>query len=352
MDPYETLGVSSDASKEEIKKAYKRLAKKYHPDLNKEEGSEKKFKEVNEAFSILNDDSKKRQYDQFGSDAFRGGGGYQDFGADFNFGGFSDIFESFFGGGFGGSRRQRRGRDLRFEIEIDLEEAASGLEKTFELKKNVKCDDCNGMGGTGREACPDCGGQGVRTEARRTAFGIFQTQTACRTCEGTGKVYRNVCEACMGRGFVKRNKKLKISIPAGIYDGGQIRLTGEGEPGPRGAEPGDLYVRVMIRPHKFFERERDDIWLELPLSFPQSALGTEVEVPTLQGRSKLKIPSGTESGTVLRMRGKGIPHLNSYGAGDQNVKVQVLTPKLSRKAKKLVKDLEKEMGKAAKPQEF
>ena len=352
-DPYETLGVGKNASKEEVKKAYKTLAKKYHPDLNKDGGAEAKFKEISQAFSVLNDDQKRQQYDQFGSAAFKNGGN-SDFGADFNFGNMDDIgdiFESFFGGRFGGNRRKpQRGSDLQFEIEIELEEAAKGMTKTFELNKNVRCDDCSGQGGSESIRCPDCNGHGYQTVQRRTVFGIFQSQAQCRACKGKGEVYKFECKSCHGTGLEKKKKKIKIDIPAGIDDGNQMRVQGEGEAGPQGASPGDLYVRVNVRPHEYFKRVRDDILVEVPISFTQAALGASIDVPTLHGKASLKIPSGTQTGTVFRMAGKGIPHLNKYGTGDQNVRVYVDVPKLSKKQKKIVEELEKELGKSAEPQ--
>ncbi|MBU1975355.1 MAG: molecular chaperone DnaJ [Nanoarchaeota archaeon] len=355
-DPYEILGVSKNASKEDIKKAYKKLAKKYHPDLNKEEGSDAKFKELNNAFSILNDDQKRSQYDQFGGDAFKygqggpGAGGFGDFGADFGFG---DIFETFFGGGGGGSRRRRteRGSDLLFDVDIELEDAAFGLTKTFELKKNETCSDCSGKGGSNPIKCSDCGGSGVVTEQRRTMFGIFQTQSPCRACQGKGEQFKNTCTTCHGEGRAKQKKKLEIKIPAGVQDGNQVRLPGEGEAGKQGAPAGNLYVRVHIKPHEFFERIDDDVLLEVPISFTQAALGAEIKVPTLEGKANLKIDPGTQSGTVFRMKGKGIPHIRGYGSGDQNVRVHVNIPKkLSRKQKNIIEDLKKELGKDAEPQ--
>jgi molecular chaperone DnaJ len=353
-DYYKTLGVGKNASKEDLKKAYKNLAKKYHPDLNKEAGAEEKFKELNEAFSVLADDQRRGQYDQFGSDAFKQGGpqdfsGFGDFGADFDFG---DIFETFFGRSSGGGRTQRRGEDLQFDIEITLEEAAFGVKKTFELKKNELCPDCGGKGGSGEERCADCGGSGVYREQRRTPFGIFQTQTTCRECQGSGIIFKHICTGCQGAGVSKKKKKLEIEIPAGIEDGNQIRIPGEGEASRKGGVPGNLYVRVSIKPHEYFKRTRDDILLDVPISFSQAVFGDEVTVPTLNGEATLTIPSGTQTGTVFKMRGKGMRNIRGAGVGDEYVKVFVQVPsKLSKKQEELLQEFTKEAGeKVAKPQ--
>ncbi|MFH1916277.1 MAG: molecular chaperone DnaJ [Nanoarchaeota archaeon] len=356
-DYYKTLGIDKAASKEDIKKAYKNLAKKYHPDLNKDAGAESKFKEINEAFSVLADEQKRSQYDQFGPDGFKFNGGqdFSNFGADFDF---NDIFESFFGGGFGGgfgstgrSERRRRGQDLQFDIEITLEEAAFGIKKTFEIKKRDPCEECAGHGGTDSTRCPSCQGSGIYREQRRTPLGIFQTQTTCRECQGQGEAYKNVCTSCSGNGVVAKKKKLEIQIPAGIEEGNQIRLSNEGEAG-RGAPPGDLYVRIHIKQHEFFKRARDDIHIDVPISFAQATLGDEITVPTLHGEAKLKIPSGTQTGTSFRMRGKGIDNLNQYGTGDQYVKVYVSVPtKLSKREKEILEEFSKTSGdKISRPQ--
>lgn len=353
-DYYKILGVGKNASKDDIKKAYKTLAKKYHPDLNKEAGSEEKFKELNEAVSVLADDQRKHQYDQFGSDAFKQGGqqdfsGFGDFGADFDF---NDIFETFFGRSNGGGRARARGEDLQFEIEITLEEAAFGVKKTFELKKNESCQACGGKGGSGEERCADCRGSGMYVEQRRTPFGIFQTQVTCRACQGQGHVFRNICTTCQGAGVAKRKKKLEIEVPAGIEDGNQMRINGEGEASRKGGIPGNLYVRISIIPHEFFKRSHDDIMLDVPISFSQAVFGDEVNVPTLDGVAKLTIPSGTQTGTVFKMRGKGIKNIRGSGVGDEYVKVFVQIPtKISRKQEELLQEFTKEGGeKVAKPQ--
>lgn len=354
-DYYETLGVSRDASKEEIKRAYKKLAKKYHPDLNKSEDASDKFKELNEAAAILGDDQKKQNYDQFGTADFSnmGGGGFDS--SDFaNFGfDFGEIFDQFFGGRFGGGGRRRssstRGDNLRFDLEITLEEAAKGTKKTVVIPRHETCAKCNGLGGTDAKECPECHGAGVLKQTSRTPFGIFSTTRTCRTCDGVGEVVKNICEHCDGIGKVKNNKKLEIEIPAGVEEGTRLRVSEEGEAGDRGGPSGDLYVLIHVQEHKIFKRRGNDIYLEYPLSFSEAALGTTIEIPTLEGKAKLKIPSGTQPGTVFRMKGKGIPDLHGYGQGNQNVIVIVKIPeKLTKKQKELLKEFDKESKKKKK----
>ncbi|MFH1400344.1 MAG: molecular chaperone DnaJ [Nanoarchaeota archaeon] len=347
-DYYATLGVDRSASKEEIKKAYKKLAKQHHPDMNKDSQSGEKFKEINEAASVLGDDEKRRQYDQMGSDAFKYGASsdFSDFGygdaASFDFG---DIFDAFFGGGRRSQRRVRRGADLRYEMEITLNDAAFGVKRRIEIAKDESCGDCQGKGGTGIKRCATCGGQGVVTSTRQTPFGMFSTQTACRACQGRGETYTDQCAACKGRGIIAVRKRIDVQIPAGIEQGSQIRMSGEGEAGPHGAMPGDLYVRIHIQPHKVFRRDGDDIFVEVPIGFVQASLGDEIDVPTLEGRAKLKIPAGTQSGTIFKMKGKGITHLNAYGRGAQNVRVHVEVPtSLNRKQKAALEQFDQEMG--------
>lgn len=361
-DYYDTLGVTRDSSKEEIRKAYKKLAKKYHPDLNKDDSSaEKKFKEINEAAAILSDDTKRQQFDQYGSESFKQGGGSSANYSNFDFssfgGNFDDIFDhlgDIFGGSFGGrssqKRSQRRGHDLQAEIEITLDEVAKGTKKVLQIRKNEKCSDCEGKGGTGLESCSNCHGSGSIRDARRTPFGIFQTTSPCRTCAGSGEVIRNVCGGCKGNGMVKSEKKLEVDIPEGIENGSRLRLSDEGEAGYRGGPSGDLYVIVHVKPHEIFERHDEDIYLEVPISIVEASLGDKIEVPTLDGKASLKIPAGTQSETIFKMKGKGLPYLHSYGEGDQLVKVIVQTPeKLSKKQKKLVEELGKELGDKVEP---
>ncbi len=365
-DYYKVLGVEKNASKEDIKKAYKRLAKKFHPDLNKEPDATEKFKEINEAASVLGDEQKRTQYDQYGdADAFKQASGFsgfdpkdfgfnRDFGEDFDFG---DIFDMFFGGGQSGfTRRGRhdyRGSDLRFDMSLDLQDVSSGVEKTIILERLDKCPDCKGEGTKSSSdiiICNSCRGSGRVTSSRRTAFGIFQTVTTCNECHGEGKTIKNPCKTCKGKGRMQKEARIKINIPAGVDDGTRLRVSGEGDSGVRGYASGDLYVIIHVKPHKLFERDGDDIFMETPISFTQAALGDVIDVPTIDGKTKLKIPPGTQTNTVFRLKGYGLPHLNRYGKGDQNVKVIIQTPEnLSRKQKELLEQFAEESGDAAQP---
>jgi molecular chaperone DnaJ len=351
-DYYKILGVSENASKEDIKKAYKRLAKKYHPDLNKSDpDAAEKFKEINEAASVLGDEKKRAQYDRFGStsEGFGGGTGgfdFSDFGfSDFGFD-FEDIFDTFFSRGFGRhSRGPRRGADLRYDLEITLEEAAFGTKKNIVVPRMEKCDECNGTGALSDSdinVCDKCNGRGRVQNIKRTPFGIFSTTTTCPKCRGEGKVITKPCPKCNGTGLVHHDRKIEIKIPNGIDDGNELRIPGGGEAGTKNGAPGDLYVVVHIRPHDIFSRSGNDINIEIPISFSQAALGDEINVPTLKGKAKLKIPQGTQTNTIFRMKGKGIPNLHGYGAGSENVQVVVKTPtKLTKKQKELLRELEK-----------
>ncbi|MBN2421799.1 molecular chaperone DnaJ [Candidatus Woesearchaeota archaeon] len=368
-DYYEILGVERNASKDEIKKAYKTLAKKYHPDKHQDskqkKEAEEKFKEINEAAAVLGDEQKRAQYDRFGHAGggfdfsgfdFRDFGGFSDFGADFDFG---DIFDTFFGGGFGGFSRSRRrensyrGADLRFDLNISLEEVAEGVEKTIVIPRFEKCDKCDGKGAAHSGdivTCEVCNGSGRQTTTRRTPFGLFQTTTTCRKCHGEGTIINNPCRLCKGEGRVQKSSKLKIRIPAGVDDNTRLRIAREGEAGIKGGSPGDLYVIIHVMQHKLFEREGDSIFLDVPISFIQAALGDTIEIPTLKGKAKLKIPEGTQTNTVFKIKDKGLPNLNGYGRGSQNVKVIVQTPKrLNKKQKELLNELAKELGEKTTP---
>lgn len=354
-DYYEVLGVGKSASKEEIKKAYRRLAMQYHPDRNKSADAEEKFKEISEAYGVLSDDDKRSMYDRFGhagidgrysrEDIFRGIN-FEDIFGDlgFDFGGLGGIFESFFGGRRY-KRGPRRGADLRANLDITLEEAAKGVEKKLSFSKMEKCDSCGGSGakaGTAPKTCTTCKGQGQVGYTKRTPFGQFTSVTTCNRCGGEGKVIETPCPSCAGNGKVRKPKKLKVKIPPGVDSGSRLRLAGEGEAGERGAPPGDLYVVVYVKPHDLFIREGDDLYLELPLTFSQAALGAKITVPTLNGSAKMRIPPGTQSGTVLRLRGKGMPSMRSYGKGDLHVRVQLVTPrKLNDEQRRLFKELSK-----------
>lgn len=364
-DYYELLGVPRTASIDEIKKAYKKLAKKYHPDLNKSPDATEKFKEINEAASALGDVKKRETYDRFGStgEGFSAGGGGFGFS---DFGGFSgmgaesvdinDLFEQFFGGTFGGSsrgrekRRQRRGSDLVFELEVSLEEAATGVQKTVTIPRMERCPGCSGSGAEthdGIKECGDCGGSGYVQRTQRIAFGTFTTTSACGKCRGSGQVITNPCKACHGKGRVEKVRKIDVKIPAGVDSGHRLRISGEGEAGEHSSQPGDLYIAIRVSPHRLFERRGNDIYAEIPIPFAAAALGGEIEVPTLGGKATLKIPSGTQGNTVFRMAGKGIPDLDTGEKGSENIKVAIAVPeKLSKRQHELLKEFAKEEEKS------
>jgi molecular chaperone DnaJ len=338
-DYYEVLGLTKGASKEEIKKAYRKLSKQYHPDINKESNAVDKFKEITEAYEVLSDDQKRAQYNQFGhANPNQGfGGGADGFG-------FEDIFSSFFGGG---SRRRdpnapRKGEDLQYSMTIDFEEAVFGKETEVEIPKEETCDTCHGNGakpGTKPETCSHCQGTGQLNVTQDTPFGRMVNKRACHHCQGSGKLIKDKCNTCHGQGTVTKRKKIKVSIPAGVDDGQQLRVTGQGEPGKNGGPAGDLYIVFRVRAHERFERDGDDIYFELRLTFPQASLGDEIEVPTVHGKVKLKIPAGTQSGTNFRLKGKGVKNVHGYGMGDQHVVVKIMTPsKLTEKQKQLLRD--------------
>ncbi|MFH0875040.1 MAG: molecular chaperone DnaJ [archaeon] len=369
-DYYETLGIDRNSSKEDIKKAYKRLAKENHPDrfmdANEKKAAEEKFKKINEAAAVLGDDDKRAHYDNYGdadSNYDFSQAGFSDFsrfsgmGADFDFG---DIFDQFFGGGgssFSGGRRRSdfTGDSLRFDLTITLEEVSTGVEKKFSMPRLETCSDCKGSGAKHDAdvgTCQTCNGTGRETVVRRTPFGLFQTSSTCRKCKGEGTVISNPCKTCGGEGRVKTNATLKIRIPAGIESGTRLRVAGEGDAGQRGGQSGDLYVVVQVSPHKIFERQGSDIIVEIPISFTQATLGDTIEVPIINGSTKIKIPEGTQSGTILNLKGKGLPFMDGYGQGSEKIRITVLTPtRLSKKAKDLLKELAKEMGTDSTPNE-
>ncbi len=345
-DFYEILGVAKNASDDEIKKAYRKLAMKYHPDRNPDsKGAEEKFKEAKEAYEMLSDAQKREAYDRFGHagvDPNMGGSGAGGFGA----GGFSDAFGDIFGDIFGGGARQRggpqvyRGADLRYNLEITLEQAANGFDTTIRVPSYSECDTCHGSGakpGTSPTTCGTCGGHGqVRMQQ-----GFFSIQQTCPKCHGTGKVIPDPCTSCSGSGRVKRNKTLEVKIPAGIDDGMRIRSTGNGEPGMNGGPPGDLYVEIHIKQHSVFQRDGDDLHCEMPISFAKAALGGEIEVPTLSGKVSFPVPEGTQTGKTFRLRGKGIKGVRSGFPGDLFCHVLVETPiKLTDKQKDLLRDFD------------
>lgn len=342
-DYYEVLGISKDATPEEIKKTYRRLARKYHPDVNKEPDAAEKFKEVKEAYEVLNDDQKRAQYDRFGHAGTQGQGfGGGGFGAE-DFGGFGDIFDMFFGGG---GRRDpnapRQGNDLQYTMTLDFEEAIFGKETDISIPSEEKCDTCKGSGakpGTKPETCSHCQGSGQLNMEQNTPFGRVVNKRVCHYCSGTGKEIKEKCTTCHGKGTVKKQKKIHIKIPAGIDNGQQIRVAGQGEPGINGGPAGDLYVVVQVKPHEFFQRDGDDIFCDMPITFAQAALGDEIEVPTVHGKVKLKIPAGIQTGKTFRLRGKGVPNVRGYGHGDQNVRIRVITPtNLTERQKELIRE--------------
>ncbi|MDD2211545.1 MAG: molecular chaperone DnaJ [Clostridia bacterium] len=348
-DYYDVLGVQRNAAEAEIKKAYRKLARQYHPDVNPgNQEAEEKFKEINEAYEVLSEPGKRQRYDQFGHagtdpNGFGGFGGFEG-GTAGDFGGFGDIFEMFFGGGAASARQRgpQQGADLRLDLELSFEEAAFGVEKDLEIPRLENCPTCHGSGakpGTSASSCSKCQGTGEVRYTQKTALGHFQTIKTCPQCGGMGKMISTPCPECQGRGHVKRKRKLKIKVPAGVDTGSRIRLSGEGEAGLRGGPPGDVYVYLKVRPHQIFERRGDDIYMEFPVTFVQAALGDEVQVPTLQGKAALKIPEGTQTHTVLRLRGQGIPHLYGSGRGDQYVKIVMITPtKLNEEQKQRLRD--------------
>ncbi|WP_078552766.1 molecular chaperone DnaJ [Bacillus alkalicellulosilyticus] len=349
-DYYDVLGVDKSSGVDEIKKAYRKLARQYHPDVNKAPDATDKFKEVKEAYDVLSDPQKKTHYDQFGhtdpNQGFGGGGGG-------DFGGFSDIFDMFFGGG-GGRRNPnapRQGADLQYTMTVEFKEAVFGKETEIEIPRDEECTTCDGSGakpGTKPETCSHCGGSGQLNVEQNTAFGRIVNRRVCHHCSGTGKFIKDKCRTCGGEGTVRKRKKIKVRVPAGIDHGQQIRITGQGEPGANGGPPGDLYVVFNVKPHEFFERDGDDVFCEMPLTFVQVALGDEIEVPTLEGKIKLKVPAGTQTGTSFRLRGKGVPNVRGRGQGDQHVKVRVITPRnLTDKQKELIREFGMESGNQA-----
>ncbi|MGJ8691174.1 MAG: molecular chaperone DnaJ [Thalassotalea sp.] len=346
-DYYEVLGVSKDASERDVKKAYKRLAMKFHPDRTQgDKGKEEQFKEVKEAYEILNDDQKRAAYDQYGHAAFeQGGHGGGGFGGGQDFGDiFGDVFGDIFGGGRGGGgrgqSRARRGSDLRYNLEMSLEDAVKGKSVELKVPTYVSCDPCSGSGakkGTSAKACSTCNGHG-QVQMRQ---GLFAVQQTCPTCSGQGKVISDPCTSCRGQGRVEKTKTLNAKIPAGVDTGDRIRLTGEGEAGEHGAPAGDLYVQVSVKDHKIFVRDENNLFCEVPISFTTAALGGDIEVPTLEGKVKLKIPKETQTGKMFRLRGKGVKSVRSSVIGDLMCKVVIETPvNLSGAQKDLLKQLE------------
>lgn len=354
-DYYEVLGLNKDADDAAIKKSYRTLAKKYHPDMNPgDKEAETRFKEVNEAYAVLSDSEKRAAYDRMGHAAFEQGGpsgGYGAGGFNMDFGDLGDIFGSMFGGGFGGSstrRGPRHGDDLQATLSLSFEEAAFGCKKEVSYNRIEKCAHCGGSGaaaGTKPETCPTCHGSGQVRTTQRTILGMMQSTRPCDTCRGSGKIVKNPCAECNGKGYVKNRKKLDVTVPAGIADEQRIRLSGQGDEGREGGSPGDLYIYVSVRPHAVFTREGDDLLCELPISFSESALGAEIEVPTLEGKEKYTLPEGTQTGSVFTLRGKGIQNVNGRGKGNLRFTVVVETPKnLNGEQRELLRKLGESFG--------
>lgn len=352
-DYYEVLGLSKGASSDDIKKAFRKLAKKHHPDVNQgDKVSESAFKEVNEAYEVLSDPEKKAKYDQFGHAAFDPqAGGFGGFDG-FDFGGVGDIFESFFGGGFGKSSRTRngpaKGNDLKYNLELSFEEAAFGVEKELSVNRMEGCNTCNGTGskpGTSPSTCKHCNGTGQIQQKQSTPFGQFVNVKTCDLCKGEGKIITEPCTACNGKGKIRNNVKIKVKVPAGIDDGQTISMRGQGEPGIRGGPPGDFYVNIDIKPHPLFQRQGNDIYSEIPVTFTQAALGAELEVHTLDGKVKFMVPEGTQTGSVFKIRGKGVPFLRGSGRGEHFIKVNVIVPKkLNEKQKAALREFAEMTG--------
>ena len=357
-DYYEILGVARGAGVDELKAAYRKLAKQFHPDVNKEPGAEERFKEINEAYAVLSDDQKRAAYDRYGQAGLSGMGA-----SDFSDFGMADIFESFFGGGFGmggggrGARRSpRRGADLRYDLTIEFEEAISGVEKEIEITRQEVCPACKGSGaepGTTPVRCATCKGTGEVRQVRQTFLGSMVNVTTCPTCHGAGETVPTPCHTCNGRTQVRRTHRIPVEVLAGANSGTQIRYAGEGEPGLNGGPTGNLYVVIGVKPHKYFRRRGDDLWVEVAVHMSQAALGAEVILPPVNSvREKLKIPAGTQSGSIFTLRGKGVPHLQRSGRGDMLVIVTAATlTNLNAEQKKHLQELGKNASPEAVPQE-
>lgn len=355
QDYYETLGVSRNASDDEIKAAFRKLARQYHPDVNKEDHAEEKFKEINEAYGVLSDSEKRARYDRYGKAGLGGNGGFHDYTVDFN-----DLFEGLFGGlgGFGGRRSRnapRRGRDLQMQISLTFEEAVFGIEKEIEFSRDETCSRCHGNGAepdTKPVKCSTCNGQGEVRQVRQTFLGQMVQTSTCPTCNGRGDIISSPCKTCRGSGLERKKVNKKVQIPAGVDHGTQIRLNGEGGPGENGGPNGSLFLVLDVRSHQFFKRRENDILLNLDINVAQAVLGAEVDVPTLDGYDKLKIPAGTQPGKVFTMKGKGVPYLRRKDRGNQLVIVNVAVPtKLTKEQRELFEKLAESLGTTVKPQE-
>jgi molecular chaperone DnaJ len=342
-DYYEILGVGKNATQDEIKSAFRKLAKKYHPDVSKEAGASDKFKEAQEAYAVLSDDSKRRQYDQYGHQAFNQNGQ----GFDYSNFDFSDIFGDIFGNsfGFGGSRqsnRPRKGQDTLVRVNLSFEDAVFGTKTNLNLDSTDTCDDCHGKGGHGEHVCSRCRGSGVVNMEQQTMFGTFMTRSTCPSCQGQGKTYDSICNTCRGQGKVRKNKKIEVTIPAGVDSGNQLRVAGKGEAGSNGGPNGDVYLEFIVKEHPIYKRDGNDIYLKLPISITDAVLGCKKDIPTLYGSIKLTIPQGSANGDQHRIKGKGISDVNSARKGDMYVIIEVIIPKkIDRKQKELFDNLAK-----------
>jgi len=355
-DYYEVLGVQRTATADELKSAFRSLARKFHPDVSQEQDAEEKFKEINEAYAVLSDQQKRAAYDRYGHAGVQGGGS-----PDFSSVDFSDIFEEFFGlGGFGRSSQRsrntpRRGADLQMKVELSFEESVFGVDKDVEFTREEVCSNCQGKGaepGTNKVRCTNCKGSGEVRQVRQTILGSMVQVSTCPSCNGAGETISTPCKVCSGRGLDRKTRKKTVNIPAGVDNGNQIRLAGEGQPGVNGGPNGNLYLLIEIKPHKFFRRKENDILLDLNINVAQAALGAEVEVPTVDGPTTLKITPGIQPGKVLRLRSKGVPFLRSSGRGDQLVIINVDIPKaLTSEQRGLFEQLAKSLGSEVRPQE-
>ena len=348
-DYYEVLGVDKNASEADIKSAFRKLAKKYHPDVSKEENAAEKFKEAQEAYAVLSDPEKRKQYDQFGHSAFsgNGAGGFSGF-EGFDFGNVSDIFEDIFGGmGFSTGRNRarnqnspRKGADILHRMTIDFEDAIYGTKRDIKVDVEEACEKCDGKGGFNSKTCSECHGSGTITSEQRTMFGSFLTKTTCPYCKGSGTTFEETCSNCRGRGKVTNKKTITVTIPAGIDNGNRLRISGKGGAGTNGGPNGDLYIEFNVREHDYYQRIDDDIYIELPLTITEATLGSKKEIPTLYGNVDLTIPAGTQNGEKMRLRGKGVENVNTKRKGDMYVITKVIIPeKLDRNQKKLFEEL-------------
>jgi molecular chaperone DnaJ len=345
-DYYEVLGIGRDATDEDIKKAFRKLAFQYHPDHNHEADASEKFKELNEAYEVLSDSTKRSAYDRYGHNTGASLFGRESDGFDFGFG---DIFEAFFGGSTTGTRQApEKGAALQYSISITLSEAAFGCEKELTITRTEYCSECQGTRsktGSQAEHCPNCNGTGQIKRVQSSVFGRFTNITTCPKCRGEGRIVTEPCPKCRGTGREKHQHTIAVKVPAGVTDGNQIRIRGEGDAGYRGGSSGDLFVSLSVLKHEFFKREGDDVYYDLPINFSQAALGTEVVIPTLEGETKIKIPAGCQSGTTFRLRNKGITHLQERSRGDQVITVSVLTPEsLTKEQKQLFEKLAESLG--------